>query len=243
MDNLFGQLRNLSAKEIHLIAEMSFTVQTPVKLKSLSGWKKGDRIPDRVSDFSQTLVAKCAAEELKKDLDEVYDKLKAAFGFTRRELQAAEPNDGTGTIITPHFNYSVTVTHNPDDLDGAIWTRSVDSIKTPAQISSEAFAAVFDDVFNTLAFALPTKVSIEDFIDAVEEAKIADLKIKYDREATYCEIEVLGAAGTITLKPKSLSIVHERRTKTPLLLGSFETVRKLVQEHKLSPGAFAEPLK
>jgi uncharacterized protein YajQ (UPF0234 family) len=226
-----------------LIAEMSFTVKAPVKLKNLSGWKKGDRLPDRVSDFSQSLVAKCAADELKNDLDEVYDKLKAAFSFSRRELQAAEPHDGTGTIMTPHFSYSVTVTHNHDDLDGALWTRSVDSIKTPAQISSKAFAAVFDDVFNTLVFALPTKVNLEDFIDAVEAAKSSDLKIKYDREATYCEIEVQGAVGTVTLKAKSLSIVHGQRTKTHLLLESFETVRKLVQEYKLSPGAFAETMK
>ena len=220
---------------------MSFTIQTPVKLKSLPGWKKGDKIPDRVSDFSQSLVAKCAAEELKKDLDDIYDKLKSAFGFTRRELQAAEPNDGTGTIITPHFHYSVTVTHNPVDLESALWTRTVDSIKSPAQVSSNAFAAVFDDVFNTLAFALPAKVSIEDFIDAVEDAKVPELKIKYDREATYCEIEVPGAVGAVTLKPTSLSIVHQRRTKTPLLLASFESIRKLVQEHNLSPVSFAIP--
>jgi hypothetical protein len=225
-----------------LIAEMSFVVRSRSKLKNLSGWKKGDRIPERVSDFSQTLVAKCAADELKKDLDDVYDKLKEAFGFTRRELVAAEAEDGAGTIITPHFHYSVTVTHNPQELDGVVWQRTVNSITAPAHISSTAFSAVFDEVFDTLAFQLPSKVSIEDFIDAVEDARIPDLKIKYDREATYCEIQIAGAVGRITLEPERLSIVHDRRTQTKQLLGSFETVRKLVLDHNLSPVSFAEPL-
>jgi hypothetical protein len=222
-----------------LIPEMTFTVQRRVKLKSLFGWKKGDKIPDRVSDFSQSLIARCAAEELKKDLDDVYDKLKAAFGFTRRELVAAEAEDGAGTIITPHFNYSVTVAHNPDDLDEAIWTRTVDAIKTPAQISSEAFAAAFNGVFNTLAFMLPSKVSVEEFIDEVEAAKIPGVIVRYDRDATFCELQLPDAAGVITLHSKSLSIVHKQRTEILALLQSFESIRRLVEDYKLSPISFA----
>lgn len=218
---------------------MTFVQKNRVKLKNLSGWKKNDRIPDRVGDFSQGLVAKAAAEELTKDLDEVYAKLKEAFGFTRREISAAEPNDGTGTLTTPHFSYSVTVSHNPEQLDEAIWTRTVDAIKTPAQVSSEAFSAAFDGMFSTLAFEMPTKVSIEDFIDEVEAAKIPELKIKYDRDATYCELQLQGAAGMILLTPQLLSIVHGQRTETQMLLRSFETVRRLVEDYKLSPIAFA----
>lgn len=222
-----------------MTAAMTFVQKTRVKLKNLSGWKKNDRIPDRVGDFSQALVAKAAAEELTKDLDEVYAKLKEAFGFTRREISAAEPNDGTGTITTPHFSYSVTVSHNPEQLEEAIWTRTVDAIQTPAQVSSEAFSAAFDGMFSTLAFEMPTKVSIEDFIDEVEAAKIPELKIKYDRDATYCELQLQGAAGTILLTPQLLSIVHGQRTETQMLLRSFETVRRLVEDYKLSPIAFA----
>lgn len=219
-------------------AELTFVNQSRAKLKSLSGWKKNDRIPDRVGDFNQALVARCAAEELKKDLDDIYGKLKDAFGFTRRELTAAEPNDGTGTIITPHFSYSIIVVSNPEQLDEVIWTRTVDAIKTPSQISSPAFASVFDGVFNTLAFGLPCKISVEDFIDEVECAKIPELSIKYDREATYCDLQLPEATGVITLRPEMLSIVHKQRTETQALLRSFDLVRRLVEDYKLSPVSF-----
>jgi hypothetical protein len=222
-----------------LTAEMIFTHQSRVKLKNLAGWKKNDRLPDRVSDFSQTLIAKAAAEELTKDLDQVHAKLKEVFGFSRRELSSAQPNDGTGTITTPHFSYSVTVSHNPDQLDEALWTRTVESIKSPAEIASTAFAKVFDGVFSTLAFELPAQVSIEDFIDEVETAKIPDLKIHYDRDATFCELQLPGSTGMITLRPTVLSIVHKQRTETQALLKSFEMVRQLVEDYKLSPISFA----
>ena len=44
---------------------------------------------------------------------------------------------------------------------------------------------MFDDVFDTLEFSLPNKMDIGTFIDAVEAAKLPDLKIKHDREATF----------------------------------------------------------
>lgn len=231
--DLLEERRAQADSSVNLLTGMSFTMVDAEGLKSLSGWKTGNRIPDRYSGSAQAFVASCAADELKGDLDTAYSKLKRAFGFTRRELQAADPEDGTGTIITPHFNYSVTVALNPDELDEVLWTRTVDSIKTPAQVASPAFAEVFDGVFDTLEFLLPKAVIIEDFIDAVEAAKIPGVKLDYDREATYCELRLAGTVGTITLRAGSLSIVHDLPAATQQLLASFETVRKLVQKHQV----------
>lgn len=220
-------------KGVSMVTEMSFAVEDTKGLRSLSGWKKSHRIPDHYNHTTEAFAVSCAADELKADLDNVYEQLKDAFGFTRRELQTSELEDGTGTIITPYFNYSVTITLNPDELDAVIWRRTVDAIMVPEQIASEAFANVFDDVFDTLEFWLPTKVDIEDFIDATEAAKIPDLKIKHDRESTYCELQLEGAVGTVTLKSQSLSIVHDQPKETQQLIGSFDTIRKLVRKHNV----------
>ena len=240
---ILQERREKANKGVDLVAKMSFTIEDTEGLRSLSGWKKGYRIPDRHNDTTEAFAVRCAADELQADLDSVYDKLKNAFGFSRRDLEASDPVDGAGTIITPFFDYSVTVTLNPDDLDEVIWTRTVDSIKVPAQIASEAFAEVFDDVFDTLEFSLPTKVDIEAFIDAVEAAKLPDLTIKYDREATYCELCLQGAVGKVTLRPNSLSIVHKQPVETKNLIGSFDTVRKLVQKQSVPLIVFSTPPK
>jgi hypothetical protein len=139
--------------------------------------------------------------------------------------------DGTGTINTPYFYYGITVALNPDNLEEVIWTRSVDTIKNAAEIRSSAFGSVFDGVFDTLEFSLPKAVNIEAFIDSIEAAKVPRLKIAYDRACTYCAIQLQSGAGTVTVKPRSLSIVHNRRKKTQQLIASFDTVCKLVNQY------------
>jgi hypothetical protein len=214
----------------HLVTALSFVAKNTTGLRRLSGWKKGSRIPDRYSDVTGQFATSLAGNELRDDLDHIYGRLKDAFGFRRRDLDASEPMDGTGTINTPYFNYSITVALNPDDLGEVIWTRSVDAIKNAAEIRSSAFASVFDGVFDTLEFSLPTAVNIEDFIDSIEAAKTPHLKIAYDRACTYCAIQLQSGTGTVTVKPRSLSIVHNRPKKTLQLIDSFDTVCKLVNK-------------
>lgn len=249
-DFVLADLRDLLAerlekanKGVSLVTEMSFAVEETAGIKSLSGWKKNHKIPDRYSDTTAAFAARCAAEDVKANLDRMYAKLKDAFGLIRRELQTSEPNDGTGTIITPYFNYSVDVALNPEELDEVIWSRTVDAIKDPAQITSEAFANVFDGVFDTLEFSLPSRVDIEDFIDAVEAAKIPDLKIGHDRDASYCELELQGCSGTVTLTSSSLSIVHDVPKDTQQLIASFDAVRKLVHKYEVPLITLTAPVK
>jgi hypothetical protein len=215
----------------HLVIELSFVAKNATGLRRLSGWKKGSRIPDRYSDAAGQFAADLARDELGKDLDHVYGRLKDAFGFRRRDLDTSEPMDGTGTIITPHFNYSITVSLNPDDLEEVIWRRTVDTIKNAAAIRSPAFGSVFDGVFDTIEFTLPIAVNIEQFIDGIEGAKVPSLRIDYDRACTYCAIQLKSGAGTVTVKPRSLSIVHTRPRKTAQLIDSFDTVCKLVNKY------------
>ncbi|GAA4422395.1 caspase family protein [Bremerella cremea] len=223
--------REKASKGSNVMAELLFKIEESEGLKSLSGWKKSYRVPDGYSDTTRLFAAGCGSDDLKTDLDATYDKLRKAFGFARRDLDVSEPGDGTGTIVTPYFNYSVSLELNPDELGEVVWTKTVDAIKAPDQITCAAFAEVFDDVFDTLEFSLPNWLEIDDFIDAVEAAKIPDLTITYDREATYCELQITGAVGTITLTSHSLSICHDRPEDTQLLIESFVTARKLIQKH------------
>ncbi len=211
------------------VRKLSFSVQEQESLTRLSGWKKSHRVPDRYTDSTRSFASSCASKDLEEDLDSVFEGLKKAFAFARRDIVVSQPGDGTGTIITPYFNYSVHVELNADDLDEVIWTRTVDSIKAPEQISTDAFAEVFDDVFDTLEFSLPQWIKIEDFIDAVEAAKNPDVTLDYDRDATYCDIHISGANGKLRLSSNQLSLSFGVPTGTAKLIESFVATRKLIQ--------------
>ena len=221
------------------MVEMYFRIDRAKRLVDLSGWKKSYRIPTQYNSATQSFAAACAADALKADLDIVYERLKNAFGFLRRDLSATGGDHGAGSIITPLLSYSVSVALNPEELDQVIWTRVVDSIKDLSAIQSRAFANVFDGVFDTLEFSLPGTVNINDFIDAVEAAQISVLKLEYDRDATYCNLLLQGEVGTITLKPDRLSIVHDGPKRAKELIESFNVLRKLASVHNVPQLLFA----
>jgi hypothetical protein len=217
-----------AAQSSQRIADVTFVISASEKIRNLSGWKKGLQVPDQFNNATNQFVASLAKVELKKDLDMVFGKLKEAFKFTRRDLDAAETLDGTGTITTPFFAYSVTVELDSKDLERVVWTRSVAAIRNPAQVSSKAFANVFDGIFNRLEFSLPSDLKVVDFIDAVEAAEAPGMEIRYDRECTYCELQLPNCDGTISVSPSSLSIVHARPEKVKSLIDSFENVIRLI---------------
>lgn len=230
---ILQERRDKASNDINYMRRLGFTAKVDQRLTSLSGWRKTYRIPDRYTDSTQSFVSNCASDELKKDLDSVFEALKKAFKFGRRDLVVSQPEDGTGSIITPYFNYSVHIELNADDLEEVIWIRTVDSIVAPEQISTAAFSEVFDGVFDTLELSLPTKVQIEDFIDAVEAARITDVSLDYDRDATYCDIQIAGASGKLRLSPGQLSLSHSVPTKTAKLIESFVTTWNLIQKQSL----------
>jgi hypothetical protein len=216
-----------------LFRRVSFVTEVATRIKSLSGWKKTDRAPDPAASGVHEYIAGISAAELKQDLDSVYDALKQAYGFKRRDLSAAEPADGTGTITTPFFNYSITIALNPADPTQAIWTKTVDNILEPKQVISAAFAEVFDGVFQTLQFSLPSPIDLNDCIDALEDAEISNLEVSYDRDATYCELRFAGATGAIKITPNALSIVENHPAKIGTLLQSLRAAQALVREHSV----------
>jgi hypothetical protein len=216
-----------------LFRRVSFLTDETSRVKTLSGWKKTHRAPDPADGRTQEYIAGISASELKQDLDSVYSALKQAFGFKRRELSVAEPADGTGTIVTPFFSYSISIALDVADPAEVIWTKTVDSIQERVQVVSAAFAQVFDGVFRTLRFSLPSPVDLSDCIDAIEDAEISDLDISYDRDATFCELRFAGATGAIRITADSLSIVEKHPAKIGTLLQSLRVMQALVREHSL----------
>ena len=221
------------AERIALFQRVAFVAEVPKQLKSLSGWNKSHRIPDQANNKAQDFVAGLSTTELKQDLDSIYAALKQAFGFKRRDLDASESEGGAGAIITPYFTYSISVSLNPADPSELIWKKTVDNIKEPAEVVSEAFAEVFDNVFHTLQFSLPTSVDIDDFIDALEAADIGNLELTHDRDATYCELRFDDTPGAVRVSADTLSIVQKHPAKIGTLLQSLKAMQALVQQHNV----------
>jgi hypothetical protein len=149
-------------------------------IRSLAGFKKTDKVPNAVNSYARSLVAELGSGPIEADVNEVRDALRKNFSFKRKDLDAAAPGDGTGSILTPYFVYSVTVTLNPANPAEIIWRRTITDIKEPEQVLSAAFENTFPKTFSTVEFTPPQPIDLPTFIDQLEDADDDRIKLKYD---------------------------------------------------------------
>ncbi|GMW03140.1 MAG: hypothetical protein AMXMBFR84_42750 [Candidatus Hydrogenedentota bacterium] len=208
----------------------------------LSGFnkKKGHFIPDSDSESAQSFVARIAQEELEQDLEDKYASIKEAFGLKRRDIRTDGPEEGSGSIITPDFNYVVTVQINPDDTSEALWYREIESIRTPDAVLSPEFERAFGDIFTVLEFVSDTLFDIADIVDQIEDLNDGRLTVDTDKDCSFCTLQVDGLDVTIRITANSFQIEQgSGRSTKDLIEGFFDAQKVLVNEHKLKQLPFS----
>jgi hypothetical protein len=194
-------------------------------VKSLSGFKKGHSIPDRANTSSQIFIAKLAEEELSADLNDVFKRMRSEFQFKRTQMIVSDSKDGTGSIATPWFSYSISIDHDSADPTSAVWRRAVEKITNSDAVFSEAFSEVFPNVFDTLELRTFSKVDIESLVDSLEELDDDRLELEYDHGLTECHVTIEGVPGEIHIDARTLRMVHSIPRLPSYMLRSFLAIQ------------------
>lgn len=191
-------------------------------VQRLPGFSKSKhRVPEEVTDRSQSFVGSLNSERIRDDLDTVFQLLRTAFRFRRTQLSTQETSDGAGSIATPYFRYTSCVYQNPANAAEVIWQRDVSEVTSPEQILSDEFAQVFGQVFDTVEFLPTSPINLEALIDKIEELDDARVGLEYDRQITKCEVFIEGIAATLQITSNAFRIVHPEPTHPRTLVASF----------------------
>ncbi|WP_425616637.1 caspase domain-containing protein [Anatilimnocola sp. NA78] len=231
LTELLGSKQNSAAARSSDVLRVTLLCEYQEGIRSLAGFKKTQAVPDAVNSYARSLVNQLAASEIEQDIDDVRDKLRQEFSFKRRDLESTTPGDGTGSILTPYFCYSVTVSLNPENPAEVIWRRQVSEIKEPEQILSPAFEQVFPKKFNAVEFAPPAPIKLADFIDQLEETGDDRVKLDYDSAATWCKLSIKGIAGQVEISPTNFAIVQAKTESPRKLLDSFFKIQAMLVDN------------
>jgi len=130
------------------VKQVFLQLEQSVNIASLSGFSKqrGHRVPDNVNGATERFVDNISQKEVTDEIEQVFKRIRDSMKYKRRDLTAE-----SGRIITPDFEFSVTVTQDPDAPPSAVITRQLINI-SPAIVGDDAFNEVFDDSFNELTF-------------------------------------------------------------------------------------------
>jgi hypothetical protein len=180
------------------------------KVKSLAGYRKFHRVPDRVNAGARKFVADLAAEDVKADVDAVYAAVREQMQYKRRDVEGSADR-GTGIVRTPDFEYSVSVDLADDDPTTVVWRREVAGIRDPEVVLGKPFGQVFGEMFDTLVFEFTRPFDIETWVDHIEDAMPAGVKLRTASDCSSCDVAVKGNASVIRLFRDRVEI-HGRKT-------------------------------
>jgi len=192
--------------------------------------KKTHQVPADTSHHSQRFVASLASSLIDQEVDQFFKGLRSEFKFKRADLSVAKPGDGTATIITPFFSYSITVSQDPADPSEILWQRQISEIKDVSKVLSREFATVFEKVFDRVDYFPAQPIVLSDLIDRVEAAEDGRILLDYDSAITWLHLRMSGIAGHIEVTPQKISIIRDRSQSPRELLEAFFAMQSTLQE-------------
>ena len=199
------------------------------RVRDLSGFRKSHRVPGEVSARANDFVRRIAADDIGEDLDQWFAGLRRELGLKRAQMEVSDPYQGSGTIITPTFQYQVSVGLSNDDPSLLTWRRQVSEFAPLEAVLRDGFSSTFGTIFDTLEFAPVAPINVEEFIDWIEDRADSQLESDYDRTATWCRlIAPQQMASTMLIEAQMVSLKSLSPCPPETLVRSFMAFRELL---------------
>ncbi len=209
---------------------LSFTEQRTEQIKQLPGFQKGYRVPTSDNPSDQKFIAKIAEPILDDDLQETFSALRKAFGLKRKEISVDGPFEGGGIVSTPFFDYEVRVQIDAETPSRVVFSRSITGIRDFAKLVDDPFDDVFGKRFSTLIVEVENELDLETIVDTIEDEDPDGISVDYDKDLTWCEIQVLGSTATIVAEAYSIRVESVRETTPKQLLDLFTDIQQQFME-------------
>lgn len=198
-------------------------------VRSLSGFKPGNKPPVIANSTSRKWVKEIASGDIKAAIDACFDELRGAFSYSRKDLNTAV-DLGSSSILTPGFTFYVSVEIDEEDPTEYTLHKEVNEIQNNDIILTKEFAKVFDYYFDTVAIEYGTKHDVKEIIDTFEQFGDKNaVDIDYTASASWCSLRT---------KDKDFEVTFEQHN----LLLSFDkcvAIKDLVREIQNIPELFA----
>jgi hypothetical protein len=183
-----------------------FRAESRGNVKDLGGFRKTHSLPDRANEWARKYVNRIAAPDIKADLDNTFDMVREQFGYKRKDLDVSAERDGLGFIRTPDFEYTVSLSVNPEEPTEVIWRREVARLSGPDFVRSEGFQSVFGTMFDRLVFEFAAPVDVAELVDRIEDSPPEGVKVGVASDSGEAVISLAGFAGKVKVARDAVTI-------------------------------------
>ena len=159
------------------------------RIRRLKGFKKQHHVPDAQYEGAQDFVRRIGAEDVKLLADSIYNDIRQAFGYKRKEFDYT-CHEGLAEIKTPDFTAQIRIDQCPDDTKSYILTTELIELHNEEIASNPALHACFNNHCDVLWVTFPTGINVEEKIDAIEDNEaIADC-LSYEPDGSSFELKL-----------------------------------------------------
>lgn len=212
-----------------ILPRLTFVHEHRLRVKDLKGFRRGHATPTEYSDHAAAFVARIAADDLSAELDERFADFRRLLRCRRTDLLVSGPEAGTAAIAAPGFEYRIAALLATDEPSEVIWRRQLTGFTEPDRIAAPEISQVFPAVFDTLEFLPLLPADPAAVIDRVEDQQQSQIKLDYDRHATWCTLTFQRPIVVLRITADSVSLKLQQPS-TPEVL--FNLFLKL-QEHAI----------
>jgi hypothetical protein len=216
------------------LRRLVFGTESTGRVKELTGFRKSFRLPEHAGPSARQFITKCAAPDVRADLDTVFELVRERLGYKRKEIDTAVGSDGSGTLSTPDFVYTVSATLDPSEPSQVIWRREIGQLCDIDFVKSSGFESVFGRTFDQLMFEFAENVDVGELVDRLEDHLPDGVRVSVESDGRACVITLDGFAGSVRVERSRLT-VRGRTGHTTGLLDQFLTFIERV-------GPIGEPL-
>lgn len=208
------------------------------RFKDLGGFDRTFRVPNKVDSAARQFLHQLGAKEMSEDLDQKFSLFRQLFGFKRKQLKLATPQEGQGSLSTPLFDYCVELDFLRDDPAQVQWRRSFARLKDLRTFAKPENQSLFQDDRIELDIHVDQSLDLEAIIDAIEESDASDLVVDYDNQVTWCRVGILGRSERLHFSTDQIVMAFDHRySKLPHLIEGwlliYQQLERIVTVSKL----------
>jgi len=159
------------------------------RIRRLKGFRKGHQVPDLQYEAAQDFVRKVGAEDVKLLADGIYNDIREAFGYKRKEF-AYSCHEGLADIRTPDFSAQIRIDQCPEDPKYYVLTTELNELHNEAIAANPALHACFNNHCDVLTVIFPTGIDVETKIDAIEDNEALAPYLSYEPDGSRFELKL-----------------------------------------------------
>jgi hypothetical protein len=205
------------------------------RVRELAGYTKPKAPLSTHNDWERTFVEEAGASDVERVATEVFDQLREAFRYKRKELLFTNAGS-TASIQCPDFDVHIVLVQDPDDAERYRLTTDVREFRNVEILNDPRFLSIFTKYCSRVVLELQTPLDVEKTIDDIEEIDSISQPLIYDPECTYFVLRLGNVAMHATANVMTFELQEKGELKS--LLANTQALMAQLSRNQVTANLF-----